>query len=286
MGREKAARSPSSVSLSGTLRDALPNHAKQRCLHFFSFLFYLQALVDYLNNNKGKNRDYIKAIKIHATDQIDTGFRVPDGQGIGSFDENDANVINLPCTAFGRTDAAHFCNLGIDRNFKNEVAQFSNQDEIVLSLIERLKKFAGDTRQLPQRVNIGPDRVIDQLHGRLAVEFIENFKQNSANKIISSSNIGSYFSEAAKDIMEYSAACQKAKKHGVAASADLYLLYYEGKADQQTKAEILIETPNKKSKPNPVPPVQDILASLRGGIAGECWALSGKIGYEWNYLSQ
>jgi hypothetical protein len=78
-------------------------------------------------------------------------------------------MVQKQATACGRTDAAHYCNLGIEAKFRARIAELARPetDQIAFDLYEALKAICGNTKWLPQRINIGPDRVIDKLHGEL-----------------------------------------------------------------------------------------------------------------------
>jgi formate-dependent nitrite reductase cytochrome c552 subunit len=74
---------------------------------------------------------------------------------------------------------------------------------------------------LPQKVNIGPDRKIDVLHGRLAPEMLDDDKP-----ILSRARIGVYQAKATDAINEYKLDKAQKHEHGLEACADCYLQAY------------------------------------------------------------
>jgi len=250
--------SPTAPVISGTLRTQLPYHALERVRHFFSFLFTLQMLVDYLlrKGHVAAPFAYASVVVAKASHQVDSGMRSTAAVYEG-FAEADPGVIDYSTTAFTRMDAAHFCNLGINAGFVRAVTGL--HDAIASGLLYQLERLAANTRQLPQRVNIGPDRIVDRLHYTLAVAMLGAV---SGTKVISRANIATYLAEVKAEMAIYRAGLRARGKHGVAAAAQLYIDCYDDGA------------------------VPDALfASLSGGAAGDC---EGYFPLQWltpNYVS-
>lgn len=170
MARTKSARSPTGVSLSGPLRHALAGHAERRATYFFDFLFYLSAACDLIFHGTGHVAQPADIVREAATHQVDKGLRRKAGGD--NFDATDPNVVNSNATSFNRIDAAHFCNLGLGGDFAR-LASLAQRDDDAAELVSICIAMAGDTVQLPQEINLGPDRVIDQIHYELAQHFLE-----------------------------------------------------------------------------------------------------------------
>jgi hypothetical protein len=221
MCRDKAPRSDTAVLTAPPLNEALHEHAFLRCTHFFLYTFYMKLLIDHVNPGLPTPLHAAAGVEVKATDQIDDGFRATDPAYDG-FDNKDASMIFKQCTAFQRIDAAHFCNLGLKPAFVSALLGRFGTDRLVLDLLERLKIICGNTRWLPQRVNIGPDRIIDVMHGRLALAMLPD----ATKKIVSGDNAKTYITEAFKEITAYRDAQAKKGNLGVAACAQCYLDAY------------------------------------------------------------
>jgi hypothetical protein len=245
MPRDKTKPVVHYAPMSGALGGELEKHAFERCRHFFFYLFYAQALVDYLNEHHAQTLRYKDAVLIKASHQIDSGFRSKKKQVYHDFDDADPAVLNISCTTFRNIDAAHFCNLGIQKDFTSVAAGFSN-DPKALDLYERLKAIMGNTRWLPQRVNTGPDRVIDNLHGELALPMLTD----SGCKIIGRDNIAAYLAQAREAMEEYQLGQEKAGNAGVAACAQCYLKVYDSVGTQHR-----------------------LYSDIYAAVAGDCWGL-------------
>lgn len=209
------------VVISGSLEDELRRHAYERCRHFFLYLFYYKALIDRLNGppyNAGIGPTAL--LYVNATHQIDTGFRSDDAEYYG-FDATDPAVVKKSATACGKMDAAHFCNLGIQAGYQNKIAGLASGDVKLFCFYECLKTICGNTRLLPQRVNIGPDKRIDAFHGDLATEILK-----SGKPVISITNLKAYLQGATERMTDYKNDQAKAGKLGIAACADSYLACY------------------------------------------------------------
>ena len=251
--REHMERSPSGVNLGGTIGNALLMHAREHAVHFFMFLFALDAAC----RRAGVLDASIviapaDAFEVAATHQVDSGFRSGNVAHY-DFDENDPKVVDMASTACRNTDAAHFCNLGLEARAWSRMAAVSGRDEHLRDLLDMAKRLAGDTKQLPQRVNIGPDRVIDVLHGVLAERFFKASRPLTVpprNQVVSRANLATYLTEATAAMTTYRVEQVRLKRHGLAACCDSYLKVYAEQGD-------------------------DIWMTLTGYIPAECLARRG-----------
>lgn len=222
MGREHQQISPTAGSavIAGSIESALAMHAHERIVHFFMFLFALDACC-----RRGKTLGLVDvagwtAVSRAATHQVDKGFRKKDIVYY-DFDEADPAVVKRSASSCRNTDAAHFCNLGLVAGPWSELATAATQDRLMFDMLEMTKRLAGNTRHLPQRINIGPDRVIDEAHGDLAVDFLQRDKP-----VVSRANLVDYLKKATADMQAYRAGCIGAGMHGLAACCDAYLAVY------------------------------------------------------------
>ena len=245
--RKKTPRSPTAPNLSGTLGEALKLHAYRRMVWLFRYLFALKASCDYLAKRGMRTFVPIRIITAAATHQIDEGLRSDDPQHT-IFDATNVNVVNESATAFTRTDAAHFCNLGLKADLWAAVCAdaeaLPSTDEFVWSVIELAETSAGDTVQLPQRINIGPDRVIDRAHYTIAADILK-----AGGPIVSEATMKYYTEAATKFMQEYISS--KITSPGLVACCHYYLAAYG--------AEFL----------------KLAYAALHGNITGECAASKG-----------
>ncbi|WP_419814933.1 hypothetical protein [Glacieibacterium sp.] len=229
MAREHSAGSLSGVNLAGTIGDALLMHARERAIHFFLFLFALDATcrrVAVLGT--GLVVEPAHAFEVAATHQIDSGFRSTHIDHY-DFDETDPKVVDKPSTSCRRTDAAHFCNLGLEARVFAQLAAAGGRDAHARDLLDMAKRLAGNTKQLPQRVNIGPDRVIDVLHGELAGVFLRAARPMTVpprNQVMSRANLAAYLAAAIAAMTIYRAQQVVHGRHGLAACCDSYLIVY------------------------------------------------------------
>lgn len=214
MGREKTVVAPNSFVLAGNLANELTEHAYERCRYFFTFVFAARVIADYLKIDPNE------IVSHKATHQIDTGFRST-AAVYADFDVTDPKVVDHPCSSFRTTDAAHFCNLGIQSEAQLKIATAANAHPGVSHFYEILKAFSAATRRLPQRVNIGPDRIIDEFHATYALTVL-----GSTQPLISRANIGRYLAGATGALRLYRAKQIKEGLAGVAACVDSYLHCY------------------------------------------------------------
>jgi hypothetical protein len=184
------------------------------------------------------------AFEVAATHQVDSGFRSGNAAHF-DFDEDDPKVVLNSSTSCRNTDAAHFCNLGLNAGAWARLAAVAKGDVHAFALIEMAKRLAGDTKQLPQRINIGPDRVIDVVHGDLAGVFLRTGKP-----VVSRANLATYFATATAAMTTYRTEQLRLKRLGLAACCDVYLEVYAKGGE-------------------------DIWMTLTGYVPAECWARPG-----------
>lgn len=225
MSRNHTDRTPTSANISGDLKDALRMHAYERCRHFFSYLYTAKLLTDYVNAKHGLALKLTDVPEHKATEQVDSGLRSTDSVYFG-FDSKDPNVVNQSATGFAKLDAAHFCNLGIDAGCRNKFGVLAGSDKVVERLFEMLKIFSGNTRWLPQRINIGPDRIIDKFHYDLAIEILSGGKAP-----VSATNLKKYLAGADAALKEYSDKQAGYGNVGLVACIDAYRVCYANDAD-------------------------------------------------------
>lgn len=217
--REHSVRTGNSVNTSGSLKDVLREHAYERCRHFFLYVFTVKALTDYVNATHAANLGPTDALYVNATHQVDTGLRSADVEYYG-FDAKDPNVVNQSATSCVRMDAAHFCNLGVTHTCQSAFGRLAG-DPVVSHLFEALKTICGNTRQLPQRVNIGPDKIIDKFHGELATTIL-----GSGKAPVSLTRLQEYLTGADKAMKEYEDKQSASGNHGVVACVQAYRASY------------------------------------------------------------
>jgi hypothetical protein len=284
-------RAPDAPVLSGNLTESLRRHADQRARHFFFYLFAMQALVNYLSTRGGPVLRATSGLSVTATHQIDTGFR-SNAKEYPHFDRRDAGVVSLGTSHFGRTDAAHFCNLGLQPGFVRLLERWisssaASSDPIPLRFYELLKKLSGDTEQLPQQVNIGPDRVIDVMHGNLAGELLK-----SGKPVVSRRNVALYRDEATARMTRYRDGALEKGELGIAACADVYLgcyldagvlstqarrdLYSRHQADTRS-AQASGAPPPASPDASPVAFVDGVYNNVSRAATAECLALGSLV---------
>lgn len=222
MSRLKSEPTASQATLGGTLGPSLTMHAGQRCHYFFVFLFSFKGLGDRMRG-AGATLAPAEGVSVKATHQIATGLRSTDAAYYG-FDETDPKVVGLSATACGRTDAAHYCNLGLTAPFMLAAGAQAGADATARAFFEMVQAVAGATRQLPQRVNIGPDRIVDQAHGALALAMLDG------SAPVTVANFARYLDLCAREMAIYRAQLVREGKHGLAACCDCYTAFYDGSA--------------------------------------------------------
>jgi hypothetical protein len=270
--------SKDAVNLGGKLENALHDHAQERAIHYFLYLFYMKVLVSHLNKSPYDLKlAQDEGVEVVATDQINTGFRSTNiGAGAyHEFDNASAATLQQSASAFTRMDAAHFCNLGIKPAFVTKISKYASKahhaiDPIPMDFYQGLKKICGDTELLPQRVNIGPDRVIDKVHGLLAAVML-----TGAAKVVSEKNVNDYKTAAAAAMTTYRDAAATSGDLGVAACADCYLAIYN---DTLVPAPRTLDQKRADARNNvvlsvPIKPfVVGAYGSLTGMVRAECAA--------------
>ena len=220
MGRIHSEPDKGLAILAGTLQDALRMHAAQRLSFFFWFLFSYKALTDRLRS-AGHDLKPAEGVSVKATHQIAFGLR-RDNPGYFDFVVSDPDIILQPATACGRTDAAHYCNLGIKPAFLRLAASNATAvtDPCAFQMLTMLQIAAGATRQLPQRVNIGPDRIVDVAHGRMAMAMLDDTPP------LSYGNYLTYLETCEREMFRYRKAVTAKGYYGLAACCDCYLDFY------------------------------------------------------------
>ena len=174
MPRTHSDPNPALAVLAGTLGAVLVGHTKERMRHFFLFMYTYRLLMHVLKCPAAKWADNVS---IKATHQCDTGMRRDEAWDI-RFKNDDVSILNLDATAFRRVDAPHFCNLGLNPAIAGLCDQ--STDERAPHLYNMLVRVCGNTRLLPQRINIGPDRVVDVAHGELCMAFLKQMASGAA----------------------------------------------------------------------------------------------------------
>ena len=221
MSRVHAERVPESVNMGGTLKDELRKHARERCRHFFLYVFLYKALTDWVNGplyNLGLSDT--AAFFINASHQADEGFRSAELEHY-QFNAKDPKVVDQDCTSCGRMDASHFCNLGITKPYQGKFSIFAQSDQTIAYLYGTLTRVCSNTRQLPQRVNIGPDKRVDRFHGDLATSILK-----SGKPVVSVTNLKAYLDGVTLTLTEYKNSQTQSGNYGVAACVDAYLQCY------------------------------------------------------------
>jgi len=248
-GRRHVGVSPTALVKAGSLAHELKGHALERGAHFFYFIVTMKMVVWELNRigGAGTPHKFSKWVSVKATDQIGSGLRSDDAV-YSRFAKHDPGVVELPTTQFTDSDAAHFCNLGL----KPGLDAACKANDFTSDGYERLKVYAGNTMQLPQKVNIGPDRKLDILHGELALEMLDDDKV-----IFSRDRVKAYQRLAIERLTDYKRDKHTKKEFGLEACADCYLHTYagdfEGRVYRQVYPEIIglcESSPGLKGKAN------------------------------------
>lgn len=233
--REEPAQGEDYTPTSGPLSEALELHAQQRCEMFFHYLFYMKALLDviYIRNqarNKRQIVNYLAYIQDHATHQIAKGRRIPASKRVKyssalfTFDKQSSDLSDITATNTFSTDAAHFCNLGVSPRLATQIDSTSSTE---VRLLNELERVAGDTCQLPQRINLGPDKVIDQLHRELArIIFFGNVRDSATIPRTTWANYKKYLDWAKQRMESYVDAERGKGNNALVECATYYLRFY------------------------------------------------------------
>jgi hypothetical protein len=216
VGRIKSERSELAVNFSGPLGARLEWYARERMAYLFSFEFAVEGAYDRFKTLGGTTLRHNQLIQEKATHQIGTGFRSEHPEH-DEFDETDKTMAFKSATAFSNTDAAHFCNLGLTYGWSSVK---KNNDKAIQSLVELAEVFAGATTDLPQRINIGPDRIIDQFHWAFSKILF------SKRPLLSLGLFLDYAKGAAHDMNVYKVEMLAKGSFGLAACCDYYLTAY------------------------------------------------------------
>lgn len=221
MGREKQAVSQTAGSalIAGSIGDALLMHTRERIVHFFMFLFAVSACCKRAAA-AGVLVNPWDVVSPAATHQVDQGFR-KSSKAYYDFDDEDPEILKRSASACRNTDAAHFCNLGLVAGPWARLAQAAANDTHLFDMLEMAKRLAGNTRHLPQRINIGPDRVIDEAHGVLADELLRK-----GGPIVTTANIAAYIARCDADMLVYRTQHNADKNYGLVACCDVYRAVY------------------------------------------------------------
>jgi hypothetical protein len=118
-------------------------------------------------------------------------------------------------------DASHFCNLGIVDKYQGMFSIMGIKDRTLSALYNNLEATCANTRWLPQRVNIGPDRRVDKFHGDLATKILESGKPP-----VSVSHLKEYVLGATMELSDYQKSQVHKGNHGIAACVDAYIDCY------------------------------------------------------------
>lgn len=226
--REKQAISATAGTalIAGTIGEALAMHARERVVHFFNFLFAISACCKRAAA-AGVAINPWDVVSVVATHQVDKGFRMkPANKHYYDFDDTDPKVIERSASSCRNTDAAHFCNLGLTAGPWAQLAALAANDPHLFDMLEMAKRLAGNTRHLPQRINIGPDRIIDEAHGELAIMLLKN-----GPPIVTTANVATYLQHCTAAMTAYRDAADADELFGLARCCDAYLKVYEAGPD-------------------------------------------------------
>lgn len=202
------------------LRHEIELHAESRMRFYFRFIFYISALTVKLNE---KSETLLKAtdfIEYKATHQWGSGHRKKD---IGN--QKDVHKTERQADAFKSVDAAHKFGLGIKKNLSNLVAE--SEDSAVMGLYKELVRIICDTRKMPQRLNVGPDKIIDELHRKRARDDLAGI--STSIPIFNNHIAATYLSHASKEMEVYrekNHQINKRNKKELAEYASIYLKFY------------------------------------------------------------
>lgn len=218
-------------NLNGDLGAMLKDHAEQRMVYYFAFMIFYCVTYDYVKEENAKGNlpvlhtnTYNQGISKAATVQIQKGQRAKSYQTVYKpFDKKNPNVVTLLSTKFRDIDASHRCNLGIMAQASAVFDQIVNAgtDQTAKDMIEHVETFAGDTIQLPQAVNIGPDRIVDTFHG----DFI-GINSVLQPQVLSTNEVTNYKTIAFDRVDKYKTRVAASSEMGLAACAQKYLDAY------------------------------------------------------------
>lgn len=228
---------PQAPVLSGALEHTLPEHVKMRAFHFFMFCTTVQLICDVLEATQGGSRFLPpQVIELHATHQGGTGYRM---KTMEPFNKHSKSMATEQGTGAASMDAAHFNNLGLkpaflswlDTLIGNSVAPFA-------AMLEQLRDdcvtYCADTRLLPQRINLVPDKIIDEVHRKIAMYVFRDCAAPSSSSTatyspssnphpcLSQDNIDRYVDIANNDIESKYSADEKKNLHPDYMLATLY----------------------------------------------------------------
>ena len=216
--------------LSGILGVALVGHTKERMHHFFLFLYTYRLLMNVLECAPNKWADNVS---IKATHQCDTGVRRDEAWRTG-FKNDDVSVLNFYVTDFRRVDASDFCNLGLNPALAGLCDQGAY--ERARHLYNMLVRVCANTRLMPQRINIGPDRVVDVAHGELCMAFLKQMASGAAP--ISNPFLKRYKERVTSGMALYKAGQADKGNDAVAEAAGIYIATLEeSEAPQELRSQ-------------------------------------------------
>lgn len=215
MARILSSHNINAARLSGRLGDALVDHTKQRMRFFFCYLYVYRILMHIL---KVPANEWGRHISVKATHQCDSGLRREEGWDV-QFKKDDSSILEYMASEFKRVDAAHFCNLGL----KPSLAGLCNasDDARATDLFNQLESICAATRQMPQRINIGPDRVVDRVHGVMCLDMVQQMGQGRA--AVSPAFIEHYKKIATQEMIRYAAGQRDVGNVAVADAAMIYV---------------------------------------------------------------
>ena len=238
-GRRHVEGKPNLPVFAGSLAHELESHALLRAEGFFHYVVTMKIVVAELNRLRAaagqqafKQSGFVLA---KATDQIGSGMRSDDVAVYDHFLTDDATVVDKPTTHFTKSDAAHFCNLGLTP----DMAAACNASPFTRDGYERMKVHAGATKQLPQQVNIGVDRKIDYVHAQLAPAILDD-----DGLVFSRARVATYRDEVVRAVTQYRDEKRAAGRLGLAACAQCYLRMYasddfEGRVFRRVYPEVV-----------------------------------------------
>ncbi|UWQ99113.1 hypothetical protein K3729_17195 [Rhodobacteraceae bacterium S2214] len=215
MGRIHTDPSPTALAQSGILRDALVAHSKARMRFFFLYMYSYRMLMHVLQIPSDQWPQYVS---IKATHQFNTGAR-RDSDWDLSFQKDDVGILDHSASSFRRIDAAHFCNLGLAPSLATLCAR--SGDPRAVAIYETLTMISAATRFMPQRINIGPDRVVDTAHGVLCREMLKNMANGAA--AISPSAFARYKSYVSGKMTAYADSQTQQENFAVAEATLIYV---------------------------------------------------------------